>query len=268
MKDIKPKLLDKNTPLVCKRIIPAGKEYQPHWHNLFEFEIIISGEGSHTYNANVYPVKRGSAYMMTYYDFHALSAITDITLWSIHFDEDMIGRELANAISSLFNKFHCDFDVEQTENILKFIDKLYAESTDKNLYGDFVIKNLVSQIVIEMIRKCSPIEDKTKPMAVRDAIAYVNANFKNPITLELTAKRLSFSPNYLGHMFKTQTGLSFNEYLNNIRLKYACSLLEGSDLSVKETAFQSGYSSVEYFMYVFKNKINMTPLEYKKTVRR
>ena len=92
----------------------------------------------------------------------------------------------------------------------------------------------------------------------------MNEHFLQKITLEEVAETLSFSPNYLGQLFKNQIGCTFNEYLHNLRLKYACSLLQTSDLPVKEVAFASGYSSVEYFMYIFKKKLHTTPNAYRK----
>ena len=79
----------------------------------------------------------------------------------------------------------------------------------------------------------------------------------------MLANRFSVSVNYLGSLFKKNMGTSFNEYLNNVRLRYACSLLQSSELSVKEVAFASGYNSTEYFLYIFKKKMGMTPREYK-----
>ncbi len=247
-----------------KRTIPRGKVYPLHWHNFFEFEIIVDGMGTHTYNSNVYEVKKGSAYMMSYYDFHALNAITDITLYSIHFGETLIDKKPAVILSTSFNKFHCDFDATGTEKIKLIMERLESEASGKDVLRDIMIKNLVSEIVIEMIRKSTDDTLQSSMPAVQQIMAYVNANFRKHINLETIAGDLSFTPNYLGHIFKQHAGSTFNEYLNTMRLKYACNLLTVSDLSVKEIAFESGYNSVEYFMYIFKKKIMMTPGEYRK----
>lgn len=247
-----------------KRLIPAGTVYPLHWHNFFEFEIIVDGKGIHTYNNNVYPVDRGSAFMMSYYDFHSLTALTDITLYCIHFDESTIDKKTAGILSTSINKFHFDFDAAGTEKIKLIMERLESETSGKDVLRDIMIKNLVSEIVIEMIRKSTDGTLQSSMPAVQQIMAYVNANFRKHINLETIAGDLSFTPNYLGHIFKQHAGSTFNEYLNTMRLKYACNLLTVSDLSVKEIAFESGYNSVEYFMYIFKKKIMMTPGEYRK----
>ena len=101
-------------------------------------------------------------------------------------------------------------------------------------------------------------------LPIQQAIIYINKHFSEKITLKQLAKILSFSPNYLGYLFKTQLGISFTEYLNNMRLNYACGLLQSSDFLVKEIAFLSGFNSVTYFVQLFKRKMEMTPKEYKK----
>ena len=99
---------------------------------------------------------------------------------------------------------------------------------------------------------------------VQKAMAYIHSNFRFDISLEQMAKDLSVSVNYMGAVFKKWVGVSFNEYLNTVRLKNACNMLETTDLSVKEIAFASGYKSVEYFLYRFKNNLKTTPTAYKK----
>jgi len=118
-----------------------------------------------------------------------------------------------------------------------------------------------------MIRKSARKETYIAPLAVQKAIAYLNEHFLEKPSLAQLAEKLAFSPNYLGHLFKTQIGCTYNDYLNTLRLKYACGLLLSSKMSVKEIALFSGYSSVEYFMHIFKKRMNMTPVEYRKQTR-
>ena len=143
------------------------------------------------------------------------------------------------------------------------IKELLKESSEKLPYYALNIKSKINEIVISMIRKATCNEIIATPLPIQQAIAYINEHFLEQITLKDLAKQLSFSPNYLGMLFKKQTNSTFNEYLNTLRLKYACNLLSSSDISVKEISYASGYGSVEYFMYAFKKKMLMTPIEYR-----
>ena len=93
---------------------------------------------------------------------------------------------------------------------------------------------------------------------------YVHTHFRENISLGALASQFSYSPNYTGMIFKQNTGMSFNRYLNHIRLKYACNMLRFSSFPIKDIALMAGYSSVEHFLYTFKKHIGCTPLEYRK----
>ena len=101
---------------------------------------------------------------------------------------------------------------------------------------------------------------------VQQAVKIINKNFRNELTLKDVSDKLSVTPKYLGSIFIKNMNINFNDYLNNLRLKYACNLLVSSDLSIKEIAYSSGYNSEQYFLYVFKKHIKLTPSEYKKLV--
>lgn len=251
---------------LTKNEISAGTVYPIHWHDFFEFEIIVSGQGEHIYNGSVYTIASGCAYLMCYNDFHGLSATSDITLYSIHFSRSLLPSELADFLE--FNKFRCRFTSAETEGIVQKLLAMEDESKNSLPFRDNIIRNLIADILILAIRKSTNEKIHTTPPPIRKAVAYINTNFREVLTLEKLAAEICFSPNYLGQLFKTETGVTFNEYVNSLRLKYACSLLVFSNLTIKEIAFSAGYRSVEYFLYIFKKKLRMTPSQYRESHNR
>jgi AraC-like DNA-binding protein len=59
--------------------------------------------------------------------------------------------------------------------------------------------------------------------------------------------------------FKRATGKTFSDYVNDIRIGLACSLLTESDRTVNEIAYQCGFESLSYFNRVFLKKKNTRP---------
>lgn len=66
------------------------------------------------------------------------------------------------------------------------------------------------------------------------------------------------------YKIKSLTGYSPVEFIRDIRLKRAAQLIIGSQLLIKEIAYMSGFSDMKYFSKSFKNKYEVTPLEYRK----
>lgn len=77
---------------------------------------------------------------------------------------------------------------------------------------------------------------------------------------------LAISRSQLYRRLKQQSGKSFSEIQNEIRIDEACSLLEKMDMNVSEIANSLGYNDPSYFVRVFRNQIGMTPGKYKKSI--
>jgi transcriptional regulator GlxA family with amidase domain len=72
---------------------------------------------------------------------------------------------------------------------------------------------------------------------------------------------------YLAHTFKQDIGVSPIEYLNQIRIKEAQTLLETTNYTIAEIARFNGFSSQSFFSQAFKREVNQTPSEHRKQFR-
>ena len=96
--------------------------------------------------------------------------------------------------------------------------------------------------------------------AVKD---YINQNYSSRITLKDVAKNVYISHSYLSKLIKTHTGQSFRHLVNMARIEEAIRLLEHTDKSLSEIAFQTGYEDHSYFTKVFKRHTGMNPSDYR-----
>ena len=76
------------------------------------------------------------------------------------------------------------------------------------------------------------------------------------------ASDLHISRSTLSRKCKVITGCTPLEFIRNIKLKYACSLLKKKAISISEVAYATGFSSPKYFTKCFKEEFGMTPTEY------
>jgi len=80
---------------------------------------------------------------------------------------------------------------------------------------------------------------------------------------QVVADMLKMSSAYIGRLFKQGTGVSFSEYLNDIRLTKALELLDSDHISINEVMEQCGYRSQSHFFKQFKMKYGTSPGEYR-----
>ena len=102
---------------------------------------------------------------------------------------------------------------------------------------------------------------------IRKAIAYIELNYANNITVNDLARTLSIDRSYLYRVFKEGTGMSPKEYLNTHRLNVARSLLEETDYSIAEIALSAGFFSFSAFYRSFVKKYDQSPREYQRAFR-
>ncbi len=101
---------------------------------------------------------------------------------------------------------------------------------------------------------------------VKQAKTYIDKNFvyKN-ITLQSVADSIGIGASYLSSLMREQLGVSFVDYLVDVRMKNAALLIKNSppDMMMYEVADEVGYSSQHYFSRVFKAFYGMSPLQYR-----
>lgn len=100
--------------------------------------------------------------------------------------------------------------------------------------------------------------------AVPRAIAYIRENYAQKLSLEQVAKEIYVSPAYLSGLFRRTVGLSFTDYVHQIRIENAKRLMrEQPYLKNYELSEMVGYPSDKYFAQVFKKLTGMTVYQYK-----
>jgi two-component system response regulator YesN len=94
---------------------------------------------------------------------------------------------------------------------------------------------------------------------------YIDKHYWNPdFCLEDAAVEFQISPGYLSRLMKRETGFSFVEYLNRIRVKKATLLMSDPSAKAFEVAERVGYRSQHYFSRAFKKVMGSSPTDYRK----
>lgn len=109
-------------------------------------------------------------------------------------------------------------------------------------------------------------EEKNNSIITR-AIKLIELNMETDVTLETIAAQIPVSSTYLSSMFKNKIGISYKNYIIQIRLNKAKELLSNTDLPIYEIASKTGYRDQRHFSNLFHSKFNILPTEYRKQCR-
>lgn len=239
-----------------------------HWHdNYLEIELILDGEGIESLNGIDVPVKKGSMTVLSYTDIHTMTQKDTLTFININVAYDFLDNSIKNHLAQNSN-IMCQLEGDDFEYVSHMCHKL-VEYTDKK--DDKLIlmtaKYLISSILMEAFSRTKSNTIGENPGIVQKIIQYINTNINKELTLEGMANHFNTSANYMGKLFKKHVGVSFNDYVNKVKLKHACTLIVSSNSTIKEIAHSCGFGSLEYFYYVFKKYNKMTPSQYRDSYR-
>jgi two-component system, response regulator YesN len=101
---------------------------------------------------------------------------------------------------------------------------------------------------------------------VKVAMQYMNEHYREDIGVDYISAITYVTPNYFSRVFKKETGKSFTEYLNMLRIEKAKLLLKDLKLRVYEVSEEVGYNDYKIFTLNFKKYIGSTPKEYRENI--
>lgn len=101
---------------------------------------------------------------------------------------------------------------------------------------------------------------------IAKAKAYMQENLSNSLlSMEDVGSHIGLSRAYFCALFHKEMGVSFSNYLKNLRIEEAKRLLRETNLKVLDIAASTGFASAKYFSYVFKQTTGKTPVEFQKS---
>lgn len=105
--------------------------------------------------------------------------------------------------------------------------------------------------------------DQVYSFHVQKAVDYIHSFYYEEITLESMASRLGLNKSYFASIFKKETGQTFTQMLQNVRIENSKKPLEDGTGSILDVALAVGFTSQNYFATVFKKATGMTPRQYR-----
>lgn len=103
--------------------------------------------------------------------------------------------------------------------------------------------------------------------AVRRALAYIAENYTEPVSLDQIAQAAGLSTFRIAHLLKENTGRTALQNVHYHRVQEARRLLEESDLSCTEIAYETGFGDQSYFIRQFRRWMGITPARYRRAAR-
>ena len=255
---------------------------QKHFHGHYEIYYLVSGERIYLLEDRICHVHQGDLVLIPKRSIHMTTdAGTDShERYVVYFKEEFLHDILPQAkVAALTRHLSGDAKVVSLRaSDQDFVERLlakmlYEEQSPLNhrkLYQKLLLAELLIFIDrLEIPRQRENLGDLSSVHGKAHRIArFIRENYNRPLSLASISEQFYISPWYLSRIFRQATGMRLMEYLNNVRIKEAQSLLRDSPMTVAEIAAHVGYGSQTHFGRIFRRIMGNSPLEYRKQSRR
>jgi len=123
-------------------------------------------------------------------------------------------------------------------------------------------QELTNWLAAKLTQLSSENPTSSKAAYYANAKDYIQQHYADELSVSLVAEMLFISPNYLGKIFKEQSGQGILDFIKNTRLDAAAERLRGGNASIEDICIKTGFSDTRYFSKLFKEKFAVSPKKY------
>ena len=155
--------------------------------------------------------------------------------------------------------------------ILETVKKIASLCEEASFGYEMKVQALVGQLWLSLIQRRKPEQVAAMSRShdtAQEMIRFLQTHYQDTVSLTQVARAVGFSESECCRLFKRVTGETILNYLKSYRLARSIELLEETDLSVSQIAYESGFSGASYYIESFRRLLHQTPLQYRKEHKR
>lgn len=238
----------------------------PHTHTCSELFYVTGGIGQFQIEDRVYPVAANDLIIINPNVLHTEVSLNSNPLEYIVVGAEGLELEASDEDDQRYRIINCQ---NFHERILFYLHQMLKEIEGKAPGYETICQDLMEIVVIILFRQTNfsatltPVKKKATRLCTM-VRRYIDAHYKENITLETLTELSHVSRYYLVHAFTKEYGVSPINYMINCRIEEAKQLLKNDDYTLSLMARMLGFSSPSYFSQTFKKLVGVSPNEYRK----
>lgn len=260
-----------NEELPMFMIMTSVKYIPLHWHDRIEFVYVLKGSVRTFVEKNEYALCENDLLLINNNEVHGVESTEVNKLIVLQIPISYIKNFYENIEDEYFEcKSFQKEHQEEFKEIRSSIINLLITLKNRGPFYKIKINSLLLDIIHQLMTKFRAEPKKTfREKSEKDferlnrIIHYIQNNFMHPLTLNEIAEIEQLTVPYLSRYFHQHIGQSFQKYLNSIRLEHAIRSLVETKWPVIQVAMESGFSNLNTFHKLFKDKFQTTPHKYR-----
>ncbi len=246
---------------------------QQHFHSDYEMIYIKSGIAHIQFESRTYRLQKGSLVFVNQLENHSITILSNnyeryyVIFSSDHLDDLLPNPRFASIFRNRTDFFCPVYDMSSKASVMEFcFSSILKEYLADEEYA-IINFNAYMSIIFTTVFRLYPDAFSLIAGSFSDDIfmiqRYIEDHYNEDIHISEIANNYFISPQYLSRRFKQQTGYSPKQYLTNVRLAKAKSLLINTTLPITVIANQCGFNDVNNFIRFFREREHTTPNKFR-----
>ena len=245
--------------------------FAEHTHEFYELVLVWRGNGLHVLNDRPYRITRGDLFYIRAQDKHSYASVNDLVLQNIIYCPDRLALNLDWAahipgLNDVDWTPHWRIGSTGMAQVRQVITQLEQESSKNDVLSNAMAEALFAQLVMTLKRHRFAADNQaaanSEPLLDK-LITALSGSLNRSFILEQFCEQAQCSERALRQQFRTQTGMTINHYLRQLRICHAQYLLQHTELMIGEVSTRCGFEDSNYFSVVFTRETGMTPSQWR-----
>ena len=247
--------------------------FSKHYHNYYEIFVVTKGKTMHIINEKSSVIHSRQMYIIRPSDVHQAVQIDreQCQHFNIATTEEEFKKTCDFLSSEIFGRINKETEIsfiltnQEYHYFIDLVNKINLVHSERQESRELKIlheKQLLCYALSLYFEKSSL--EVTYPQWFEDLLQKINSPQYIDCKVQDIYKMSNYSPPILIKYFKQYTNVTIIRYLQQIKINYACNLLETTNFTTLEICGKIGYDSLSHFNAIFKKITGYTPLEYKK----
>ncbi len=241
-----------------------------HWHEEMEILYLLNGEAILTTDGIREPLKKRHLKIVEERKIHGIHCLDDSTMFlCVHISKEQLKPYLESISQSAIVIQEDSLNTAEFQkylSICRLLDNLtrrYMVTDDEfQMEADGILMQATALLLRHFSADAYPAVAGTDPLSlerIRTVISYVEENYREPLALADGADRVGLGREAFSRFFKKMMGMSFLQYVNEVRLSHAYTDLMRTDLPIRDVMEQNGLANQKLYNRLFKEYYRMTP---------
>lgn len=101
---------------------------------------------------------------------------------------------------------------------------------------------------------------------IKEIISYIDFHYSEDLNLNFFSSKFNITKTYLSNLFKKETGSTLTDFIHQVRMRKAITLINSSSIPITAIATACGYNDINYFIRMFKRNYGLSPKQYQKMI--